>query len=114
MAIIKFDKEKLFDFIREIITKNPRLQSHYSLENQFKYRDKDGKMSCWLHGGWSVPTDALDADEIMIKEVRTENKYEYYLMFTEIAVGEEQVIRYNLDDRYLEAIGIERKEKRRM
>jgi hypothetical protein len=50
----------------------------------------------------------------MIKEVRTENKYQYYLMFTENVADCEQVIRYNLDDRYLEVIGIKRKDKRRI
>ena len=113
MAIIKFNKEKLFDFIRNIITKNPREQYHYSLESQYRYKDKDGKMSRWLYGGWSVPTDVLDSDDIKIKEVRTETKYNYYLMLTETVVGSEEVVRYNLDDRYLEALGIERKELKR-
>lgn len=111
MAIIKFDKEKLFNFIREIQQKSPKNQSHYYIESDFKYKDENGKMSRWIFGGWTIPTDALDADDIMLKEVRvkSENKYNYYLMFTDTIVGEEQVIRYILDDRYLEAIGIERK-----
>lgn len=111
MAIIKFDKEKLFDFIREIKQKSPKVQSHYYIESGFKYKDENGKMSSWKFGGWCVPTDVLDADDIILKEVRvrSENKYNYYLMFTDTIVGEEQVIRYILDDRYLEAIGIERK-----
>lgn len=111
MAIIKFDKEKLFDFIRAIQQKNPRNQSHYYIESDFKYKDENGKMSRWVFGGWTVPTDALDADDIILKEVRvkSENKYNYYLIFTDTIVGEEQVVRYILDDRYLEAIGIERR-----
>lgn len=111
MAIIKFDKEKLFDFIREIKQKSPRNQSHYYIESDFKYRDENGKMSRWMFGGWCVPTEALDADDIILKEVRikSENKYNYYLIFTDPISSCEQVIRYILDDRYLEAIGIERK-----
>ena len=107
MAIIKFDKEKLFNFIREIQQKSPRNQSHYYIESDFKYKDENGKMSRWFLRGWCVPTDALDADNVILKEVKvkSENKYQYCLMFT----GSEEVIRYILDDRYLEAIGIERK-----
>lgn len=115
MAIIKFDKEKLFDFIREIKQKSPRIQCHYFIESDFKYRDENGKMSRWFLRGWCVPTDALTASDVILKEVkvRSENKYQYYLMFTTERTNRD-VIRYILDDRYLEAIGIERKEKRRM
>ncbi|OQA46660.1 MAG: hypothetical protein BWY47_01622 [Bacteroidetes bacterium ADurb.Bin302] len=107
MAIIKFDKEKLFDFIREIQQKSPRNQSHYYIESDFKYKDENGKMSRWFLRGWCVPTDALTADDVILKEVKvkSENKYQYCLMFT----SREDVIRYILDDRYLEAIGIERR-----
>lgn len=112
MAIIKFDKEKLFDFIREIQQKSPKTQCHYFIESDFKYKNENGKMSRWFLRGWSIPKEVLTASDIILKEVKvkSENKYQYYLMFT----GCEEVIRYNLDDRYLEAIGIKRKEKRRM
>lgn len=107
MAIIKFDKEKLFNFIREIQQKSPKIQCHYYIESDFKYRDENGKMHPWLLRGWCVPTDVLTASDVILKEikVRNENKYQYCLMFT----GNQEVIRYILDDRYLEAIGIERK-----
>lgn len=107
MAIIKFDKEKLFDFIRELKQKSPKTQCHYYIESDFKYKDENGKMSRWFLRGWSIPTEILTTSDVVLKEikVRSENKYQYCLMFTEC----EQVIRYILDDKYLEAIGIERK-----
>lgn len=112
MAIIKFDKKKLVDFIERI--KSDEKGYRYALMGEWKYKRRDtGKFGAWHYIGWSLP----DKDEdYRLKEVRTKDKYKYYIMFSKSYIENDGYVRetqqrYELRDEWLEALGIERRQR---
>lgn len=123
---IKFNKEKLVSFINKIESMDMGKRYHYALMGECKTKREDtGRFGTWHFMGWSVPDsiDLEEAEECKIKEVRSSDKYRYYIMlsktyteydgYTKDGYVRESQERYELSDEWLEALGIERKELKR-